>query len=78
MLEGPSSTFNAVAMFPDGSHVVAGSLDKTVRIWDAKSNETVKVFEGHRDVVTSISISPDMTRVASGSADKVSFGRSRR
>ena len=35
----------------DGTRIVSGSYDKTVRVWDAQSGECVKTLEGHTDVV---------------------------
>jgi WD40 repeat protein len=53
----------------DGKMVVSGSDDKTVRIWNGESGETMHVFEGHEDWVRSVEFSRDSTRVVSGSED---------
>ena len=39
----------SVAVLSDG-RIVSGSLDETVRIWDASSGECVKVLSGHTAV----------------------------
>ena len=36
---------------------------RTVRVWDAKSFEIIAVLEGHKDVVTSVCISSDSSKV---------------
>ena len=33
----------SVAYSPDGKHLVSGSRDNTVKIWDAQSGEEVRV-----------------------------------
>jgi WD40 repeat protein len=60
-----------VAFSPDGKQVVSGSLDETIRVWDAEMGVIVSgPFEGHSDSVTSVAFSPDGKRVVSGSDDK--------
>ena len=55
----------------DGKCVVSGSDNKTVRIWDVGSGQTVSCsFEGHTNAVTSITFSRDGKRVVSGLYDK--------
>jgi WD40 repeat protein len=41
-----------------------------VRIWDANSGENLFVLRGHDEGVTSVTFSPDGSRIASGSWDK--------
>jgi WD40 repeat protein len=40
-LRGHSSEVTSVAYSPDGKHIVSGSWDKTVKIWDAATGEKV-------------------------------------
>ena len=65
----------------DGKYLISGSADKTIRIWDWRNqvkDDTrqlfeslqVNVLEGHQDKVRSICITPDDTRIISGSNDK--------
>ncbi|KAG2149016.1 WD40-repeat-containing domain protein [Suillus bovinus] len=59
-----------VAFFKDGRRIVTSS-DKTLRIWDAVSRAFVGgPFEGHSDLVTTVAVSPDDRRIASGGWDR--------
>ena len=70
-LEGHTSGVSSVSFSPDGSRIVSGSDDKSVRVWDASSGECVLgPLEGHTSGVTSVSFSPDGSRIVSGSEDK--------
>jgi WD40 repeat protein len=44
--------FVAISFSQDGSKVVTGSTDKTVRLWDVKSGKLLKEFSGHENVVS--------------------------
>jgi WD40 repeat protein len=59
----------SVAYSPDGSHIVSGSYDKTVRIWDASTGAQVKQLDGHTSLVISVAYSPDGSHIVSGSYD---------
>jgi WD40 repeat protein len=54
---------------PDGSQVVSGSYDTTVRVWDLQTGRVRHVGESHRGAVLSVAWAPDGSRVASGGAD---------
>lgn len=62
-----------VAMSPDGHYVAAGSLDKSVRVWDTTTGYLVERLEnpdGHRDSVYSVAFAPNGRDLVSGSLDK--------
>jgi WD40 repeat protein len=60
----------SVAYSPDGRHIISGSHDRTIRIWDAETSDAVgKPLKGHTDCVWSVTYSPDGRRIASGSSD---------
>ena len=42
-LTGHSGPVYSVAYSPDGKHIVSGSCDKSVKIWDAHSGKEVRV-----------------------------------
>jgi WD40 repeat protein len=69
-LEGHSGYVNSVIWSPDGSKVVSGSEDKTIRIWHAASGTLTTTLRGHSTEVRSVAWSPDGSKVVSGSMDK--------
>jgi WD40 repeat protein len=61
----------AVAFSPDGTLIVSGSEDKTLRLWDVKTGQTIgQPMQGHENGVTSVAFSPDGSRIVSGSYDQ--------
>ncbi|KAI0052957.1 WD40 repeat-like protein [Auriscalpium vulgare] len=70
LCRGHNGVVLAVAFSPDGTRVVSGSRDETIRIWDARSGEAVSgPFTGHTSSVWSVAFSPDGTHIVSGSGD---------
>ncbi|KAF5319160.1 hypothetical protein D9619_008785 [Psilocybe cf. subviscida] len=64
------SGINSTAFSLDGTKIVSGSDDKSVRVWDASTGAELKVLNGHTDYVWSAAFSPDGTKIVSGSDDK--------
>jgi WD40 repeat protein len=70
VLWGHSGCILSVALSPDGSHVVSGSSDSTVHIWNVATGESEAELKGHSDSVNSVVFSPDGSLVVSGSRDQ--------
>ena len=69
-LRGHDSTVTSVAFSRDGSLVASGSMDNTLRLWDASTGAQVgEPLRGHDRPVTSVAFSRDGSLVASGSRD---------
>ena len=60
---------HSVAFSPEGTRIVLGSDDTSVRVWDASTGAELKVLNGHTKTVHSVAFSPDGTRIVSGSYD---------
>jgi WD40 repeat protein len=60
----------SVAFSPDGAHIISGSLDSTIRVWDAQAGEQLAVLEGHSGPVLAVAFSPDGAYIVSGSWDR--------
>ena len=60
----------SVTFSTDGTRIISGSDDNSVRVWDASTGAELKVLEGHTHFVWSVAFSADGTRIVSGSADK--------
>lgn len=53
----------------DGKSILSYSQDKTIRIWDIATSETIKVFSRHKDYVNTAVFSHDDRRILSTSMD---------
>jgi WD40 repeat protein len=71
LFQGHSNLVSSVTFSPDGSKIVSGSHDKTIRVWDASTGiEMLSPLKGHDDTVFSVAFSPDGSKIVSGSYDK--------
>ncbi|PVG00496.1 YVTN repeat-like/Quino protein amine dehydrogenase [Serendipita vermifera] len=69
MMKGHMGSVCSIALSPDGSKIVSGSSDKTVRIWDSTTSEAVATLKGHLSSITSMDFSSDGLHIVSGSED---------
>jgi glucose repression regulatory protein TUP1 len=80
--DGHKDSVYSVAFAPNGRDLVSGSLDKTIKLWEltvprgmhphsgVKGGKCIRTFEGHKDFVLSVCLTPDGQWVMSGSKDR--------
>ncbi len=69
VLDGHFGYVNHCAWSPDGERIVSASRDNTLRIWDARSGQTLATLSGHQRSVNGCAWSPDGQRILSASDD---------
>ena len=69
-LKGHSYSVLSVAYSPDGTKIISGSGDKTIKIWEANTGECLKTLKGHSETIFSVAYSSDGTKIISCSYDE--------
>jgi WD40 repeat protein/nucleoside phosphorylase len=69
-----SDTVSSVAISPDGKILASGSLDKTIKLWDTVTGNSLATLVGHSSAVLSVAFSPDSKILASSSNLEVRDG----
>ncbi len=67
--ERHAGAVNGVAFLADGQHVVSGSADGTLRLWDVTTGATVRVIKGANLGAWAVAVSPDGAKAAAGCKD---------
>ena len=68
-LGGHQSTVYSVALSADGTTLVSGGGDSTIKVWDLASGREVRSLAGHKSYVENVALSADGKTVVSGSTD---------
>jgi WD40 repeat protein len=69
-LQGHTDWVHTLAFSPDGTRLVSGSDDYTVKIWRLSSGTCLQTLDGHSSWVQSVAFSGDGRWIASGSDDQ--------
>ncbi|MFT5326609.1 MAG: serine/threonine protein kinase [Planctomycetaceae bacterium] len=66
VFRGHTGSISSLSISADGRRVLSGSWDKTMRLWDAQTGESIREFHGHTEGIGGVALSPDGRRAASG------------
>ncbi|NEQ51869.1 MAG: protein kinase, partial [Leptolyngbya sp. SIO3F4] len=64
-----SGTINDLKLFADGLRMVSASADKTIRLWDLTTGQSLQTLGNQTSFVNTILLSPDETKLYSANAD---------
>jgi WD domain, G-beta repeat/Maltose operon periplasmic protein precursor (MalM) len=65
-----SEKINALAITPDGTRLMSGSDDYTIKVWTLSDGSLSRTLRGHREWVHALAVTPDGKILVSGSGDK--------
>ena len=66
----PSDWDLSVEFSPDGTMIVSGSNNNTIKLWEVSTGRCIKTLKEHLDLVNSVGFSPNGSVIVSGSGDK--------
>lgn len=69
-LKGHDHIVQDVSISQDGAYAISASWDKTLRLWDLNTGNTLQRFVGHEGDVLSVSFSADNRQIASAGRDR--------
>ena len=70
-LEHHTKSVETVAFLPDCRLLASGSWDKSILLWDPKTNVLKKILTGHTQAVSLVAFSPDYQQLALGFGDSM-------
>jgi WD40 repeat protein len=70
-LEGHTSEVSSLAFPTAGDQLASALLDRTVRVWDAKTVQPLHTLEGHTGCVTSVTFSRDDSHLVTDRGPKL-------
>ena len=77
-MRGVESPICDIAVSRDGKWVVSGMESGEVAVWNAESHSEVTRFKAHDDLVRTVDVSPDGTKIVTGAAHIWSLSTGRR
>ena len=70
ILKGHTGSVEALAVSRDGSTLISGAADGTLRVWDIGAGRTAKTLTGHTGPILCVALAADGHRAVSGSEDR--------
>ncbi|KAJ9267667.1 hypothetical protein DTO195F2_1 [Paecilomyces variotii] len=70
-IDGHLGSVGIITFSPDGKMLASGSIDRTVKLWDAITGTLLQTLEGHLDFIRTVKFSLDGRFLISGSNDGI-------
>jgi hypothetical protein len=70
VLTGHTALVDCVALTPGGHRAISGSWDFTLRIWDLKTYQALRILKGHAGAITDVAVIATSGRAVSASYDQ--------
>jgi WD40 repeat protein len=70
LLLGHEGAIHGLALLPDGSALLSGGVDKSIRLWSLNDGKELRTYAGSTAAVTSVAVTPDGQKIIAGSEDK--------
>lgn len=69
VLQGHQGSVQSLSFSSDGRTLATGSLDETVKLWDAATGKEKATLHGHRSGISAVAFGPDDRTLASAGID---------
>lgn len=69
ILIGHEGEISKVCFNPQGTKILTASSDKTARLWEVESGDSLQVLEGHTDEIFSCAFNYEGDTIITGSKD---------